>query len=239
MRLAAEGAAVVLGDIAEDGIGALAAEITTSGGRAVARTVDVTDEEDCERLADTALEMFGRLDILVAAAGILGAVTDDGGVPDVRRVLDERVADWRRVLDVNLTGVMLSNRAAARRMLAGGGGAIVNISSQAAHVVKAGGLAYSASKAGMWALTKGLSLELAEYAIRVNAVAPGFVNTDMTRGMLGSAERAAAIARRTPVGRIGSPEEIAAVVAFLASDEAAFVDGEVVSADGGYEAGSR
>ena len=220
----AEGAKIVIGDLAESGA-ALAAELTDDGFSVAFQRVDVTDEADVAALMQFATSRFGRLDILVANAGI----------PERKSPIHELdLADWRRVIDVDLTGVALCNKFAARAMLAAGGGAIVNMASILAHVGQENSNAYSAAKAAVVNLTRSVALTYAKRGIRVNCVSPGYVDTPLL-AKLPEATRQAMLVRQ-PIGRLAQPEEIAEVVAFLASDKASIITGACINADGGYTA---
>ena len=251
LRLASEGAAVVVGDVQAGPADAVVAEIAAAGGRAVAAAVDVTSAQENDALAQLAVDRFGRLDILVTAAGISRADYASGdldnevkaalhGVDYLERpwdlVLETSRAEFERVIDVNLTGTLLGVQAAVRRMVdAGHGGAIVTIASIAAKDPDAGPLAYTVSKAGVWMLTKKLARMLAGANIRVNAIGPGFIETNMTAviNMVPEEQRAGLFAK-IPMGRVGQPSEIASVAAFLASDDASYVTGELIHPDGGW-----
>ena len=220
----AEGAKIVIGDLAESGA-ALAAELTDDGFSVAFQRVDVTDEADVAALMQFATSRFGRLDILVANAGI----------PERKSPIHELdLADWRRVIDVDLTGVALCNKFAAGAMLAAGGGAIVNMASILAHVGQENSNAYSAAKAAVVNLTRSVALTYAKRGIRVNCVSPGYVDTPLL-AKLPEAPRQAMLVRQ-PIGRLAQPEEIAEVVAFLASDKASIITGACINADGGYTA---
>lgn len=184
---------------------------------------DVTDEEFNESVADTALAEWGGLDVWICNAGISPVV----GGP---RRTDPAV--WRRILEVNLTGAFLGARAAARVM--GRGGRVIFTGSVLGERPRAGLAAYSASKAGLVGLAKGLALDLAEAGITVNVVAPGWFDSPLADGWKRKPELAAAITGHTAQGRWGAPADLAGAYQFLASDAAAFVTGTVVSVDGGY-----
>jgi NAD(P)-dependent dehydrogenase (short-subunit alcohol dehydrogenase family) len=242
-RFAREGAHIVVGDVLAEGGKQTVGRIEGLGRRAHFVQTDTSREQDCEALAAAAVERFGRIDVLVAAAGISHAHYVSGARDD-RRLLDREanfvlrkpVADWERVLAVNLTGVMLSDRAVIRRMIELGiPGSIVNIASGAAKLPIPGAADYCVSKAGVWMLTKALALEVAPHRIRVNAIGPGFINTPMTAAM--AAEGREQIARGTPLGRLGEPDDIAGAALFLASDESSFFTGQILHPDGGIFTG--
>jgi len=193
---------------------------------------------------------FGKVDVCVAAAGISHAnyvsrdIEDQVGVDRMDRndmlLLDKALASWQRVIDVNLTGVMLTDRAVARHLIARGeGGAIVNIASMAAVTALKGSADYCVSKAGVWMLTKCLSLELARHGIRVNAVGPGYIKTSMSGSSLTHQPWVDARIAETPLRRLGEPVDIANACLYLVSDEASFVTGEIIFPDGGLGAGVR
>jgi len=185
---------------------------------------DVAHEAPVDAMFDTVLSRWGRLDILVNNAGIVE------GAASHEMPLDQ----WRRVLDVNLTGVMLGcRRALAHFVSRPGGGAIVTCSSVHQTIPKPGFLAYAASKSALDNLTRTLALEYAAHGIRVNAVAPGAIETAMNAGWTGDAAARSAVEAHIPLGRAGTPEEIAAVFAFLASDDAAYITGQTLYACGG------
>jgi NAD(P)-dependent dehydrogenase (short-subunit alcohol dehydrogenase family) len=218
-RLAAEGAAVVVGDL--KGFAPVAEAVRAAGGKSLGVELDVTNGVSARAAVDAAVAEFGSLHILVNNAGI-----------DQRGLLEELSEnDWDRVLAVNLKGPFLCAQAAARQLE--GGGAIVNVASLAGRSSSPlQGCHYSASKAGVLGLTRHLARELGPRRIRVNAVCPGPVLTEMlTRSA--STERIAEMAAQVPIGRAGTPEDIAAVIAFLASDDAAYINGVSLDANGG------
>ena len=221
---AGEGAKVVLGDLAESGA-ALAAELAAEGFEVMFQRVDVTDETSAAALMQVAVTHFGRLDILVANAGI----------PERKSPIHELdLTAWRRVIDVDLTGVAICNKFAAGAMLATGGGAIVNMASILGHVGQENSNAYSAAKAAVVNLTRSVALTYARQGIRANCVSPGYVDTPLL-AKLPDATRQMMLVRQ-PIGRLARPEEIAQVVAFLASDRASIITGACINADGGYTA---
>ncbi len=228
-----EGANVVIADLRD---GAEAVEAVRERGReAIFVSADTSDEGACEALAEAAVEAFGGIDVLVAAAGIghAGPTPDVAADPSSVLLVNQPVSSWRRVLDVNLDGVMLSDRAVARRMIAAGnGGAIINIASIMAKVPQVGVGPYCVSKAGVWMVTKVLAMELAPYGIRVNAIGPGFIDTPMTAGLKVSETGNWAMAI-TPMKRMGVPQEVATTALFLASDDASFYTGALLHPHGG------
>jgi NAD(P)-dependent dehydrogenase (short-subunit alcohol dehydrogenase family) len=242
LRLAAEGAPVVVSDINPSGE-KVAARIRTAGGRAVFVAADVSDPEQCATLVAAAIEHLGRIDVLVAAAGIShsGYLTDPGSRQPRPRLVDVTPSEWHQVMAVNLDGIMFTNQAVARHMLAiGARGAIVNITSINAQRTSIGTGTYSVSKAAAWMLTKSYAVELASAGIRVNAVAPGFIETPMTeRLFLGDPSYRQRMVDSTPLARMGQPDDIAGAVLYLASDDAAFVTGTLLYADGGHLAAQR
>ncbi|WP_417234248.1 SDR family NAD(P)-dependent oxidoreductase [Arthrobacter sp.] len=222
--LAARGASVVIGDV-DPRAASVAEQITGLGGRAHAVDTDVTDETAVARLMDEAARLGGTVDVLVANAGIA----------ERKGPLHELDMDhWQRVMDIDLTGVALSLKHALRHMSANAGGSVVAVSSILGLVGQAGSAPYSAAKAGVANLVRSAGLGYASSGIRINAVAPGYVETPLTAG-LDEAVRSQMLARQ-PMGRLGTPEEVAEVISFLASDAAGFVTSAVWSVDGGYVA---
>jgi NAD(P)-dependent dehydrogenase (short-subunit alcohol dehydrogenase family) len=227
LALAAEGARVGIADVDEGGGEAVAARIREAGGEAFYRRTDVTSLADLEAVIGQAADEHGSLDVLVnnAAVAVAGSVGE---------MAEE---DWARVVDVNLSGVWRGMRAAIPRMAAQGSGSIVNLSSVQAHVGFVGWAGYAAAKGGVDALTRQAAVEYAPRGIRINAVVPGTIATEMNeRIMRESPDPAAVLAGWTtmhPMGRVGQPKEVAAAIMFLASDEASFVTGELLRVDGG------
>jgi glucose 1-dehydrogenase len=223
LRLARDGHRVVVGylrsvDAAQDIVGAVAAE----GGRAVAVRVDTSVEDDVVALFDTAARVLGPVTGLVNNAGIISPI---------RRLADLRTEDLRRVLDVNIVGAFLCARQAARTMTEGG--AIVNVSSGAATLGSPREyIHYAASKAAVDALTVGLAKELAAEGIRVNGVAPGFIDTDIHL-ISGDPDRAEDVVSRIPMGRLGTPDEIAEAIAWLLSPASSYATGTTIRVTGG------
>ena len=211
----------VLAGAREQHADAVAAEITAGGGTAHAVSVDVMDSASVRRMIGTALDRFGRVDILVNNAGI----ARDQLLVRMKR--DE----WDAVLATNLTAAFTCAQAALRPMLKQRFGRIINISSVAGQMGNAGQANYAASKAGLIGMTKSLAREVASRGITVNVVAPGMIDTEMTRAVMQASREA--WASKIPLGRLGTPEEVAAAVGFLASDKAAYITGQVVGVNGG------
>lgn len=239
-RFAAEGATVVLGDLNLELAVAAAAEIEGSGGTALAVALDAASVTDNAAMFQTAVDKYGRLDIVVAAAGLAhaGYISGESTERATTGLLDQSLDDWQRVMDVNLNGVMLADQHAARSMIElGNGGSIINIASAAAKVPLLGAVDYCVSKAGVWMLTKAFALEMAEHDIRVNAIGPGFIETPMTARMSETDEGKQGMIGRTPMGRLGEPGEIASTAAFLASGDASYVTGQIIFPAGGMFVG--
>ncbi|NTW27903.1 MAG: 3-oxoacyl-[acyl-carrier-protein] reductase [Coriobacteriia bacterium] len=195
--------------------------IRENGSRAISVQADVSDPEACTGLIEATLRELGGLDILVNNAGI----TRDGLLV---RMSDE---DWESVIGTNLTGVFNVTRAATRHLMKQRSGAVVNVTSVIGLIGNAGQANYAAAKAGVIGLTKSVAKELASRGVRVNAVAPGFIETDMTAALSETAREA--IIKQISLARLGAPADVAKAVAFLASDEAAYITGQTLAIDGG------
>lgn len=220
VRLAAQGAAVVAAARA-DNARAVCDEIAAAGGRARLASVDVTDRESIDRVVSEALEAYGRIDILVNNAGIARD----------QLLLRMKRDDWDAVLATNLTAAFACVQAVLKPMLKQRGGRIVSISSVVGQSGNAGQANYAASKAGLIGFSKSLAQEVASRGITVNVVAPGLIETDMTRAITESAHET--WAAKIPLGRLGTPDDVAWAVCFLASDEASYITGQVLAVNGG------
>jgi 3-oxoacyl-[acyl-carrier protein] reductase len=220
-HLHAAGARIAVCDVNLEGSEALAAALSGKGAQARGYLCDVSDAGAATECVQQVVKDFGRLDVLINNAGI----TRDGLV---LRMADDQ---WQKVMQINLTGTFNMTRAAAKVMLKARRGAIVNIASVVGVIGNAGQANYSASKAGVIGLTMTTAREFASRGVRVNAVAPGFIATDMTAVL--SEEQKAKLIQSVPLGRLGTPEDVAKAVRFLASEEAAYITGQVVNICGG------
>jgi NAD(P)-dependent dehydrogenase (short-subunit alcohol dehydrogenase family) len=225
--MAGEGASVVIGDISRDGAAEAASGIEAAGEAAISVPVDVSVRSQVEGLVSAAEDAFGTPTVLVCSAGI----TTGGGVTTFLELSDD---EWTRVFDVNLRGTFLCSQVVARRMAAGGtGGSIITVTSIGATRPMFGVPAYHTSKAAVSGLTRAMAVNLAHHGIRANALAPGYIMTDMMRSVLGDAERYEALVSRVPSSRLGEPGDLVGAAVFLASDEAAYITGHVLNVDGG------
>lgn len=236
LRFAQEGAKVCVADRDQAAAKDTARRVEAEGQRSLAIRIDTTDEAANDAMVAACVEAFGAVDVLVAAAGV-ASVRPDAASATPYTMLDIPTASFRAVIDVNLYGVLFSNRAVARWMVANRrGGSLVNLGSIMSKMPSTGG-AYSVSKAGVWMATKCLAQELARHGIRVNAIGPGFIETPMTAPLRGDADRSRWAMSLTPMGRYGTPDEVASTALFLASDESAFFTGEILHPSGGVFVG--
>ena len=224
---AEEGARVVLADVAAEAVEEVAAGIRDAGGSAAAEVADVSTEEGVEAVVGAAERAFGPVDVLVNNAGV-----------ELKKLVEDTSLDeWNRILRINLTSAFLMSRRVIRGMKERRRGVIVMNSSVGNFIAATKSSAYGASKAGMMALTRSLALEGAEYGIRVNAVCPGVIDTPMNERNLSRADDPEAMRRSwyeiTPLGRLGTPRDVAQAMLFLASDESGFVTGLPLVIDGG------
>lgn len=222
LALAKEGAKVVVSDVS-DKIADVVREIESLGSEALAAKANVADSKETEGMAKAAIKKFGRIDILVNNAGIY----------PFKPLVEMKEEDWDRVIGVNLKGVFNCTKAVLPKMIEQKSGNIINISSIAGAVVGYPNLVhYSASKGGMLGFTRAAALELAQYRIRVNAIAPGLIETPGTK-VVGE-EALKQITQTIPLKRIGQPGDIANLVVFLASDDSSYITGQLIIADGGF-----
>ena len=224
LRLAGEGAKVVIADLDAARSAEVAGEIAAQGGQALALQVDVTDAKAVREMTDRAVKAFGKLDILVSNAGW------DRAAPFIET--DEDL--WDRVIAINYRGHLAATHAALPHMIAGGWGRIVTVASDAGRVGSSGEVVYSGAKGAVIAFTKGLAREVARQGINVNCVAPGLIDTPLLAGITEGHEKLiGAIVRSIPLGRTGVPDEIAAAICFFASPDAAYITGQTLSVNGG------
>ena len=224
---AAEGARLVVTDIDAEGIARVAAELRDAGHEGVAVVGDVSDDADARRMIRAAVDAYGRLDVCVANAGVI----------PLKRITDATAADWDEVMSIDGRGMFLTCKYAIEAMLETGGGSIVCLSSISGVAGQAAQSTYGPAKFAASGLTKHLAVEWADHGIRVNAVAPGTIQTEAVRRLPeqpGGADYLDEIRKVHPMGRLGEPVEVARAIAFLASDEASFITGAILPVDGGY-----
>jgi NAD(P)-dependent dehydrogenase (short-subunit alcohol dehydrogenase family) len=224
LGLADAGADVIPTGRRENLAAEVAREIESRGRRSFVTTADVSDTASIQELADVVIEKFGKVDILVNAAGITKR----------RPTLEVPDDEWEEIMDTNLTGMLRGCRAFGRHMIERRYGRIINIGSLTSIVALHEVAAYGASKAGVAALTKSLAVEWAQDGVCVNAILPGVFRTALNEGLLDGTERGRELLLRTPMRRFGKPEELAGAAVFLASDAAAFVTGHLLAVDGGF-----
>jgi NAD(P)-dependent dehydrogenase (short-subunit alcohol dehydrogenase family) len=225
VQLASEGAKVLIADLGAEGA-KVAAELSRDGREIAFCETDVSKEADVIAMVKAATGRWGRLDVMVANAGVSGRGRTD----------DTPLAEWERILGVNLTGVFLCGKHAYGAMKAAGGGAIVNTASIMGLVAVPGAVSYASSKGAVVNMTRATALDYAKDNIRVNAVCPGFMESRMKGITAATAADLGSLAARHPLGRLGKPSEIAKAIAFLASEDASFITGHSLLVDGGYVA---
>jgi 3-oxoacyl-[acyl-carrier protein] reductase len=221
LKLAGAGATVVVSDIMGEEAEAVAQEIKANGGKSLALVADVSSAADVARLVEATVEAYDRIDILVNNAGIARDQI-------LLRMSEE---DWDKVLAVDLKSVFLCTKAALRHMLRARWGRVISLSSIAGQVGNPGQANYSAAKAGVIGFTLTVAREVGSHGITVNAIAPGFIETEMTKKI--KEEQRQEIKKLIPAGRFGTPDDVAGTVAFLASEEAGYITGQVLSVNGG------
>jgi glucose 1-dehydrogenase len=230
LRFAEDGADVVIADLDDAGMAETARLVKQQERRALTQRCDVSRKEEIDALIAATVGEFGRLDVAVANAGVVEANAD---------CLTMTEAQWDRTIDINLKGVFFTLQAAANQMVAqGAGGRLIAIASIMAEWGSATTPAYCASKGGVKQLVKSFGQAVGHLGITCNAIGPGFIETGMTRGLKDNPVIEARLVDRTPVGYIGAPSDVAAVAAFLASDDSRFVNGTIIFPDGGITAGN-
>lgn len=220
-----DGIAVVIADVNDVAGESLAAALRENNGKAVYVHCDVSLPEDNQRLVDTAMEQFGRLDYAVNNAGIGGEPNPTGSYS---------LEGWHKVINVNLNGVFYGMHAQIPAMLKSGSGSIVNVSSILGAVAFAGAPAYVTAKHGLVGLTKAAALDHSAQGIRVNAIGPGFIDTPLISSVMDDPAMGSVITSLHPIGRIGRSEEVAEAICFLTSERASFITGAYIPVDGGY-----
>ena len=224
VRLAQEGAKVVVVDKDQDTLASTVEDIKKEGGQAIAVAADVTLSEEVDRMAQTTIQQFGKIDILINNVGLF----------TYEPFLDTSEETWDRLHSINLKSTLLCCQAALKNMTKNGYGKIVNVSSDAARMGVAAQASYSAAKAGVTGLTRALAMEMARYKINVNCVCPGPVETDLMAEVGGTIpEIRQKLEKAVPFRRFAQPEEIAAPVCFLASDDAGYITGQALGVNGG------
>jgi NAD(P)-dependent dehydrogenase (short-subunit alcohol dehydrogenase family) len=225
LMYAREGARVVVSDVVEEGGNETVRRIENAGGEAFFVRADVSKPEDCENLVRQAVDRFGRLDIAVNNAGIGG---------EQNPTADYSLEGWRKVIDINLSGVFYCMKYEIPAMLQNGGGSIINVASILGWVAFANSPAYVASKHAVIGLTRTAAVEYAKQGVRVNAVGPGFIRTSMIEALEQNEEAYNMLISLHPIGRLGEADEVAELVLFLSTERASFITGAYYPVDGGY-----
>jgi 3(or 17)beta-hydroxysteroid dehydrogenase len=230
LLLAKEGAAVMVTDLDESAVKPLAEEMRSQGGKAAHAKLDVTSEDEWNKVIDRIIEEFGKLDVLVNNAGVIF----------YKKLEDTSLAEWRRLMSVNLEGVFLGTKCAIRAMKANGTGSIINIASVAGLIANPDAAAYHASKGGVRSFTKAAAVECSKagygYNIRINSVYPGVINTSMADDLKKDEVKLQTALNWHAMGHFGEPEDVAYGVLYLASDESKFLTGSELVIDGGWTA---
>lgn len=227
VKLASYGAKLVIGGRTKTEIQGVVEDIVSMGGEAISVSLDVTHQQQVDDFIETAVNAYGRIDSLVYCSGVNNRMPAEFYPEDA----------WTKVIDTNLTGAYRICRSVFETMKHKGGGSIVTITSMMSHVVTPNQSAYAASKAALLQYTRLLAVEWAKFNIRVNAVSPGYIETEMTADIMRNPEFRDAVIAKTPQSRFGAPEEIAEAVCFLASSKASFITGACLPVDGGFLAG--
>ncbi|MFZ1890072.1 MAG: SDR family NAD(P)-dependent oxidoreductase [Candidatus Binataceae bacterium] len=234
IRFAEEGANVFVADRHLDAAEETAGMVRKLGRKAMAFQVDTSNEAQVAAMVTRCVGELGGVNILVAAAGISHARYGEEGTPAFGPLAEKPLADWKKVLSVNLDGVFITDREVSRAMIAAGkGGRIINIASGAAKLPTPGVGEYSVSKAGVWMLTKVLAVELAQYGITANAIGPGFIATPMTAGLTNAEGFMKSVLERVPLKHVGEAVDVANTALFLASEEGRYYTGSILHPDGG------
>jgi NAD(P)-dependent dehydrogenase (short-subunit alcohol dehydrogenase family) len=236
LRFAEEGASVVVNDLDDTSVKSAVDQIVSSGGRAAGAIGDVSEPDDVQAMLQVARDEFGGLDILYNNAGIgfsadarMGIAMDD--------ILNCTEADWRRIIDINLTGIFLFSKYGIPMLIERGGGVVINTASIGGLRGGPSAHAYGASKAGVIQLTKSVAVTYGHKGVRANCICPGVIDTEMIQSHMLNADGAReAISHRTPVGRIGTADDIAQLALYLASDASGFMTGQAIAIDGGFTA---
>jgi NAD(P)-dependent dehydrogenase (short-subunit alcohol dehydrogenase family) len=249
VRFAEEGANILVADIQDEPGAETVSLVKEQGREALFHHVDASSKDDNVAMAQAAAERFGQIDVLVTAAGISHSAYISGDHDTTSKLITDAMTEvmspadnlrnfdqaaWQKVLDVNLTGTMLAVAAVGPYMIDKGKGSIITIASIAAKRPEAGPLSYAVSKAGVWMLTKSVAMNLGPHGVRVNAIGPGYINTNMTSFMKTFEGLTDLAMTQIPLKRMGEPEDVANAALFLASDESSYFTGEILHPDGGF-----